>query len=102
MAEAAPAFRTLEVTPRFEKAVKDLARHRPAVAKQVQERVKLLFDNPAHPSLEAHRIKPDRHYWEAYVNRGDRIIYRPDGAHLLLVDVVKHDDIGRYGKSPPR
>jgi hypothetical protein len=31
---------------------------------------------------------------------GDRIIYIPEGSHLVLVDVVSHDDIGRYGKRP--
>ncbi len=60
----------------------------------------LLFENPAHPSLKAHQIKPDKHYWEAYVNRGDRIIYIPEGSHLVLVDIVAHDDISRYGKRP--
>jgi mRNA-degrading endonuclease YafQ of YafQ-DinJ toxin-antitoxin module len=87
----------MEVLPRFEKSVAKLQKEQ---RDQVKVRTKLLFDNPAHPSLKAHSIKPDKYYHEAYVNTGDRIIYIPEGSHLVLVDVVPHDDIGRYGKRP--
>jgi mRNA-degrading endonuclease RelE of RelBE toxin-antitoxin system len=97
--QPAPAFKTLEVTQQYKEAV---AKLQEPVRKQVSIRAKLLFDNPAHPSLKAHSIKPDKHYWEAYVNRGDRIIYIPEGSHLVLVDVVTHDDIDRYAKRPAK
>ena len=60
----------------------------------------LLIQDRAHPSLNAHHIEPDKYYWEAYVNRGDRLIYIPEGTVLILVDVVHHDDIKRYSKRP--
>jgi mRNA-degrading endonuclease YafQ of YafQ-DinJ toxin-antitoxin module len=97
--QPAAAFQTLETTKQYKEAVASLQQ---AARKQVVARAKLLFENPAHPSLNAHSIKPDKHYWEAYVNRGDRIIYIPEGSHLVLVDVVSHDDIGRYSKRPAR
>ena len=97
MREPAPAFKTMEVTSRFEKSVAKLQK---AQKDQVRARVKQLFDNPAHPSLKAHPIKPDQYYHEAYVNTGDRIIYIPEGSHLKLVDVVPHDDIDRYSAAP--
>lgn len=97
MRQPAPAFQTLEITGQYKEAVACL---QPAVRKQVAARARLLFENPAHPSLNAHSIKPDKYYWEAYVNRGDRIIYIPAGSHLVLVDVVVHDDIKRYSKRP--
>lgn len=97
MRQPAQGFLTLEVTEQYERALADLQE---ATRRQVAARTTLLFDNPAHPSLNAHRIKPDKYYWEAYVNRGDRIIYIPEGSHLVLVDVVPHDRIGRYGKRP--
>ena len=87
----------MEVTPRFEKSVAKLQK---AQKDQVRARTKLLFDNPAHPSLKAHSIKPGKYYHEAYVNTGDRIIYIPEGSHLKLVDVVPHDDIDRYSAAP--
>jgi hypothetical protein len=97
--QPAPAFQTLEITEQYKEAVANLQK---APRKQVAARTSLLFENPAHPSLNAHSIKPDKHYWEAYVNRGDRIIYIPEGSHLVLVDVVAHDDIGRYSKRPAK
>jgi mRNA-degrading endonuclease RelE of RelBE toxin-antitoxin system len=87
----------MEVLPRFEKSVAKLQK---AQREQVAARTKLLFENPAHPSLKAHSIKPGKFYHEAYANAGDRIIYIPEGSHLVLVDVVPHDDIDRYRDAP--
>ena len=99
MRESAPAFVSFERTKRFDKAVADLE---PAQRKQLQKQLTQLLSDPAHPSLKAHQIKPDKHYWEAYLNRGDRISYIPQGSHLVLVDVVSHDDINRYSRRPPK
>lgn len=99
MAEPAPPFLTLTITKRFEKTTAKLQK---AQIEQLARRSRLLFENPAHPGLEAHAIKPDKHYWEAYLNDSDRIIYIPRGSQLILVDVVPHDHIGRYGKRPRR
>lgn len=99
MRQPAPGYQTLEITEQYKEAVAKLQQ---AARKQVAARAKLLFGNPAHPGLNAHSIKPDKHFWEAYVNRGDRIIYIPEGSHLVLVDVVAHDDIGRYSKRPSK
>jgi hypothetical protein len=93
--QPARGFLRLEETEQYKRAKADLQQ---ATRKQVAKRQLLLFTNPAHPSLQTHHIMPDKHYWEAYVNRGDRIIYIPEGDRLVLVDVVSHDDIGRYGK----
>ena len=87
----------MEVLPRFEKSVAKLQK---AQREQVAARTKLLFENPAHPGLKAHSIKPGKFYHEAYANAGDRIIYIPEGSHLVLVDVVPHDDIDRYRDAP--
>ena len=99
MRQPAPPFLTLEVTEQFENVTAELQK---AQRSQLERRSVLLFDNPAHPSLKAHPIKPDKYYWEAYLNDSDRIVYVPEGSHLVLVDVVPHDDIGRYGKRPKK
>ena len=36
--------------------------------------------------------------FEARINSGDRIILRFEGENIVFVDIVKHDDIARYGK----
>jgi hypothetical protein len=97
--EPAPPFLTLAIAKRFEKTT---AKLQEAQCKQLARQSRLLFENPAHPSLKAHQIKPDKFYWEAYLNDSDRIVYLPQGSHLVLVDVVPHDDIGRYGKRPKK
>jgi hypothetical protein len=48
--QPAPAFQTLEITEQYKEAVALLQQ---ATRKQVAARAKLLFKNPAHPSLNA-------------------------------------------------
>jgi hypothetical protein len=45
-------------------------------------------------------ILPDKHYLEGRISSGDRIVFRVDGSRIFFMDVVKHDDIGRYGRRP--
>lgn len=97
MRQPAPGFLTVRETDTYKAAFDSLQK---AQKKQVLTRLALLIQDRAHPSLNAHQIEPDKHYWEAYVNRGDRLIYIPDGTVVILVDVVPHDDIKRYSKRP--
>jgi hypothetical protein len=50
--------------------------------------------------LNVKPILPDKHYSEARISSGDRIIFRLEGGTMYFMDVVKHDDIGRYGRRP--
>lgn len=50
--------------------------------------------------LRVKPIQPDKYYLEARINSGDRIVFRLDKGTILFVDIVRHDDIGRYGKRP--
>jgi mRNA-degrading endonuclease RelE of RelBE toxin-antitoxin system len=45
-------------------------------------------------------IQPEKYYFEARINSGDRIIFRVEGGTVYFVDIVKHDDIDRYGRKP--
>lgn len=47
-------------------------------------------------------IEPSKYYAEARVNDGDRIIHRISDGAVRFVDIVSHDDIGRYGKPTGR
>jgi Txe/YoeB family toxin of Txe-Axe toxin-antitoxin module len=47
-------------------------------------------------------IHPDKHYFEARINSGDRIVFRIEEDTIFFVDIVKHDDISRYGKKPAK
>ena len=47
-------------------------------------------------------IQPEKYYFEARINSGDRIVFRVEGGAIYFIDVVKHDDIDRYGRRPKR
>jgi hypothetical protein len=36
----------------------------------------------------------------ALISSGDRIVFRVEAGTIFFMDVVKHDDIGRYGRRP--
>ena len=52
------------------------------------------------PGLNVKPILPDKLYLEARIGSGDRIVFRVEQDAILFVDIVKHDDIGRYGRRP--
>ena len=50
--------------------------------------------------LRVKPIQPEKYYFEARINSGDRIIFRVEGGTVFFVAIVKHDDIARYGRRP--
>ena len=52
------------------------------------------------PGLNVKPILPDKHYLEGRISGGDRIVFRVEAGTIFFMDVVKHDDIGRYGRRP--
>ena len=50
------------------------------------------------PGLRIKPIQPAKHYLEARINSGDRIVFRREEGTIYFIDVVAHDDISRYGK----
>lgn len=61
-----------------------------------------LIKQVSSPGLHIKPIHPDKYYSEARINSGDRIIFRFEDDTIYFVDVVKHDDISRFGKRPKR
>lgn len=45
-------------------------------------------------------ILPDKHYLEARISSGDRVVFRVADGVIYFLDVVKHDDIARYARRP--
>jgi hypothetical protein len=52
------------------------------------------------PGLHVKPILPDKHYLEGRISSGDRIVFRIQDDTVYFLDVVKHDDIRRYGRRP--
>jgi hypothetical protein len=62
-----------------------------------------LIKKESSPGLRIRPIQPEKYYFEARINSGDRIIFRIEAGTIFFIDIVKHDDIGRYGRrSRPR
>ncbi|HEX5726825.1 MAG TPA: hypothetical protein VFX98_15220 [Longimicrobiaceae bacterium] len=68
--------------------------------RQCDSAVIALIKGESSPGLRIKPIKPDKHFNEARINEGDRVVFREEGGTLYFVDIVKHDDIGRYGRKP--
>lgn len=67
--------------------------------KQTLKAIRLLEENPRHPSLNAHQLDGIRgNLWDCYVSRGanaHRIIYEPEGSVIKLWKVGDHSIVDR-------
>ena len=61
----------------------------------VMSKVRLLCENPKHPSLNVHKVKNTVDKWECYVNMNFRIIYDMVGGLLRLWRVGPHAIVDR-------
>jgi len=81
-------------TRRFEKHFQDL---NPQEKKQLQNKLRLLAENPMHPSLRTKRIQGTKDLFECSVNMDIRIIWYYEGDKLIiLLDVGHHDILCQY------
>jgi mRNA-degrading endonuclease RelE of RelBE toxin-antitoxin system len=90
----ARAFKSLELTRRFEKSFQKLSTES---QEQCAEALEQLVEEPLAPGLHLKPIRPSNHYLEARINSGDRLIIWPVAGVAHIMDVVKHDDIKRWG-----
>lgn len=84
----------LTFTSRFQKHFKDLTVQE---KKQLQNKLKLLVENPMHPSLRAKRIQGTRDLFKCSVNMDIRIIWCYEGNKIIiLIDVGHHDILDQF------
>lgn len=88
-------FLGAEFSNRFKESYAELSHDRQKGADKV---ILALMKQEPTPGMRIKPIEPEKYYCEARVNHGDRLVYRVDGGRVWIVDVVVHDDIGRYGK----
>ena len=81
----------LKYTKTFEKDLKNLTSNE---QKTVSNKLKLLMENPFHPSLRTKKVKGINNLFEMSVNMDIRILWRyENGVIILLLDVGHHKDI---------
>ncbi len=67
--------------------------------KGVDKAVIALLKQEPTPGMRIKPVEPEKYYNEARANYGDRVIHRIEDRKVWFVDIVVHDDIGRYGKA---
>lgn len=80
----------ISVTSRFEKHFQTLTA---LEKKQLRQKLELLVENPAHPSLRTKRIQEADGLFECSINMDIRIIWCYEGNTLILLLDVGHHDI---------
>jgi hypothetical protein len=88
-------FLGAEFSDRFRTSYAKLSHDRQKGADKVI--IALMKQEPT-PGMRIKPIEPEKFYNEARVNSGDRLVHRVEAGKLWIVDVIPHDDIGRYGK----
>lgn len=87
------AFR-FTYTERFQKHFASLTE---VEKKQLRNKLKLLAENPLHPSLRTKRIQGSDELFECSVNMDIRIIWYYEGdTVIILVDVGHHDILKQF------
>jgi hypothetical protein len=88
-------FLGAEFSNRFKESYAALSHDR---QKGADKAVLALMKQDVTPGMRVKPIEPEKYYLEARINDGDRLVHRVDEGKLWVIDVVAHDDIGRYGK----
>ncbi|MFL5663833.1 MAG: UvrD-helicase domain-containing protein, partial [Ktedonobacteraceae bacterium] len=76
------------VSDTFDQSLQQLT---PSMQENVFKKVKLLAQNPAHPSLNTHRLHKARgNIWDCYISDGMRLLYEIKEGTLRLWDIGSH------------
>jgi len=67
------------------------------VRKVVEEKIRLLAENPAHPSLQVHRLQhaKSQKVWICYISMNKRLLYQYKDNAVYLWDVGEHSVVER-------
>lgn len=90
-------FLSANFSDQWQKSYKKLQQDQ---CKGVDKAVLALIKGEITSGLRVKPIEPSKYYHEARANDGDRVIHRISDGAVYFVDIVAHDDIGRYGKAP--
>jgi mRNA-degrading endonuclease RelE of RelBE toxin-antitoxin system len=92
-----PRFQSVVWSPDWDRSYRRLSEAR---QKACDRAVLALFEGNWSQGMRVKPIRPEKYYLEARISSGDRIVFRFEDRTIFLMDVVEHDDIGRYGRRP--
>ena len=93
----APPFPTAVFSDRFKASYVRLSAEK---QRDCDQAVISLIKGLESPGLRVKPIQPDKHYLEARMGSGDRVVFRRQAGQILIIDVITHDEIARYGRRP--
>jgi mRNA interferase RelE/StbE len=79
-----------EYTDRFQRAYNDLTDQD---AERVKKALRLLVENPRHPSLRVKRVQGTDRIWEARASLSIRLTFEMQGDLIVLRNVGAHDEM---------
>jgi hypothetical protein len=91
------AFLAAEFSAQFDKAYEGLPADK---QRETDEVVMALLKSQPTQGMRVKPIQPDKHYNEARINSGDRVVYRVEAGVCRFADIVPHDLINKYGRKP--
>ncbi len=66
-----------------------------AIQKKFEKQLRILADNPRHPSLKIHRLNGE---WEFYIDIHYRCFFYREHSRYILLTVGNHKIVDRYKK----
>lgn len=89
-------FLGVEFADRFRRSYAKLT---PARQAQTDKVIMARAKQAPTPGMRVKPVEPGKFHLEGQTNDGDRLIHRLEAGRLRIVDVVSHEDIGRYAKA---
>jgi mRNA-degrading endonuclease RelE of RelBE toxin-antitoxin system len=68
-----------------------------SVQKKLKKQIRFLAENPKHQSLQVHRIQGTS-YWEFYIDKSYRCIFRQDGSVFYLLAAGHHKVVDEFSR----
>jgi mRNA-degrading endonuclease RelE of RelBE toxin-antitoxin system len=84
--------RLIAIEPGFFSLYDDLPQK---IKKKLRKQLAFLIENPKHPSLKIHQLEGSD-FWELYVDRGYRCVFKQEGSIYKLYFVGAHKLIDRF------
>ncbi|NEP60385.1 MAG: type II toxin-antitoxin system mRNA interferase toxin, RelE/StbE family [Symploca sp. SIO2G7] len=93
-------MKNLVFSSSFKRAFKGIIKRRPELKERIEERLRILVDDPFNPVLRTHKLKGDLSgSWSMTVDYDCRIVFgfeknqNSGEDEILLIDIGTHDEI---------
>lgn len=78
----------------YVKAYRKIIKKKPHLHKKVKEKLRILKQNPRHPSLKLHKLESGPYKnWSISIEKDIRILFSYVKNGIVLVDIGKHDEV---------